>query len=56
MEHVLVDKRVLFLDPDIINRIRGKNGLPFIAYSDLRAQANNGTTERPGKPPNSQQG
>ncbi|VVP50859.1 hypothetical protein PS903_05279 [Pseudomonas fluorescens] len=35
MEHVLIDKSVLFLDPDIINRIRGKNGLPFIAYSDL---------------------
>ncbi|MHC8297982.1 hypothetical protein [Pseudomonas sp. ZS1P83] len=35
MEHVLVDKSVLFLDPDIINRIRGKKGLPFIAHSDL---------------------
>ncbi|UVK97913.1 protein kinase domain-containing protein [Pseudomonas sp. B21-048] len=35
MEHVLVDKSVLFLDPDIINRIRGKNGLPFISHSDL---------------------
>lgn len=35
MEHVLVDKSVLFKDPDIINRIRGRKGLPFIAHSDL---------------------
>lgn len=35
MEHVLVDKSVLLLDPDIINRIRARNGLPFIAHSDL---------------------
>lgn len=35
LEHVLVDKSVLFKDPDIINRIRGRNGLPFIAHSDL---------------------
>ncbi|HWH87880.1 MAG TPA: hypothetical protein VNV36_14045 [Pseudomonas sp.] len=35
MEHVLVDKSVLFRDPDIFNRIRAKSGLPFIAHCDL---------------------
>ncbi|MBK5399434.1 hypothetical protein JFU47_22390 [Pseudomonas sp. TH39(2020)] len=35
MEHVLVDQSVLFKDPDIINRIRGKNGLPFVAHNAL---------------------